>query len=853
MGAMKTCLWRHVIWFLPFACLAAPVYPPDPARTDAAALLRATEWVQSLDEAALRALVPTQSGLYFVGCPNCNGGRQEGQLSWTPERPGEVFCRYCNHRYPSPKYPMKTQRVKTPRGGVHEYPYWEDAKGYRYYFPARRDDLVRRYLSARTHDLGLLYAITGKKEYARRAAVVMDQFAQVFPAWCFHYDYPFSQKEIYEGKVEPSKFRPGYRTARWNWWAYGDLPVDLVQTYDWIRGSGVLEDLSREAGVDVGGRIERDLFREAGDEVLAHKETYGNMSPSAWTSLIVAGRVIGEPRYVEEPLRRLQTFLSTRFFYDSVWPEGAPSYHQQTVNWLSRVADAAGPGTAGVAEVREAIGRSREALDRMRLPNGRLAPVHDTWSADRRAPLAESRPWLLPALGHASLGAGRDAGQTQLHLTWSGGYGHQHADQLSLLLFARGRESLSDIGYTHTRYRAWTLATAAHNTVVIDGVAQFAGNANQASDGSLRWFDVRDARVQSVSASGERAYPELAKQYRRTLYLVDSKYAVDVFEVEGGTRHDYFLHGDADEDTRIESTLRFRPLANLLPEGMPWTAPVNEYDTPPFARPYYAYGMLRDLREAEAGAAARVEFRPVKQQSGGLRITLLPEASAKVISGTGPSVRRADEDDARLEDTRRPFVLLRQESGKGRSVIVSVMEWEPGLDSVERLSVAGACAAIKLTAGGTTHWLVHGAEKTVSLPGGATFSGQAGWMEQRGGVVTHAWALGGGGWRRGSFRLEPPRPERVEVTGFDRERVMTQNAVSADTGDALRLVTEDGWTYPLTAAAGGQSAKVRTVEKAGDVFERTSSGLRLKTFPRREHAGRVWLERMVSGSYAGKR
>src|SRR5687767_7064279 len=92
------------------AALALPawgaVFPPEASSTDVPALLEATAFVRSLNERDLVRLVPEQSGLHFVGCPNCNGGRQEGQLAWAPQRPKEVSCRYCNHRYPSDKYPM---------------------------------------------------------------------------------------------------------------------------------------------------------------------------------------------------------------------------------------------------------------------------------------------------------------------------------------------------------------------------------------------------------------------------------------------------------------------------------------------------------------------------------------------------------------------------------------------------------------------------------------------------------------------------------------------------------------------------------------------------------------------------
>src|SRR5262249_28235666 len=133
---------------------AAPVFPPNVGAKDSARLMAATAFVRGLDEAALARMVPAQSGLNFVGCPNCSGGKQEGQLAWTPERPDEVHCRYCGHRYPSEKYPTKAAvTVRNPRGETQRYPYWADAKGYCYFFPAKRDDEVREYLAARARDL----------------------------------------------------------------------------------------------------------------------------------------------------------------------------------------------------------------------------------------------------------------------------------------------------------------------------------------------------------------------------------------------------------------------------------------------------------------------------------------------------------------------------------------------------------------------------------------------------------------------------------------------------------------------------------------------------------------------------
>lgn len=185
---------------------------------------------------------------------------------------------------------------------------------------------------------------------------------------------------------------------------------------------------------------------------------------------------------------------------------------------------------------------------------------------------------LLPALGHAALGGGRGAAQWQAHLTWSGGYGHQHADALSLNVYAGGRERISDLGYTHTRYRAWTLATASHNTVVVDGRNQENGR-KAPSDGNLRFFDVSHPRVQVVSAEARRAHSGDVRQFQRTLVAVDADraqpYIVDWFEVEGGVVHDYFLHGDANLNGRGQVPAG-RAVETLLPPGMTWKAPAHE-------------------------------------------------------------------------------------------------------------------------------------------------------------------------------------------------------------------------------------------------------------------------------------
>lgn len=746
---------------------SAAVWPAHVSEQDVPALLRATERVRALDEAALARMVPTQSGLLYIGCPNCQAGRQERQLDWSPERPGEIFCRFCKHRYPSVKYPMsKTLEVRNPRGETQRYPYWENASGYRYYFAAKRDDLVRDYLATQARSLALLYVATRNLDYARRSALILDRFAQVFPGWCYHFDYPFHQKEIYEGPVPPEKFRPGMRTARWSAWGYNDMPLPLLEAYDQIRDAGVLSGEAKQ-------RIERDLFRTIADYMLANPEAYSNMSPRLWGSLVRVGRIVGERRYVDEPAARIRNMLRDRFYYDGFWAEGSPSYGRQTINSLRQVLELRGDGVED-PDLRFAA----EALRMLHLPDGRPAPVHDTWAAVDGEPLPRSQPFLLPALGHAALAGGVGAGQWQAHLTWSGGYGHEHADALSLLVWTRGREALSDIGYTHTRYRAWTLASAAHNTVVIDERNQ----ASKAADGALRYFDASHPRVQAVSVDNLRAYPKLASRFRRTLVAVDGLYLVDVFEVEGGSTHDYFLHGDAD-----------RPGAVVLPEaGSPvapragWTPTRNEGESAPLLTPGYAYGFLRGEREMRVARAGAIEVG----MPDGLRVRFLAEAGDRLYSGANPSIRAADEDDQQLEKFLRGHFRARRTGG--RSVFVAVIELAAGVRAAER------------TAKGVRVRLADRVDEIEIDDAGVRVP-----------------SLG--------YALAPVKGARLRAIA--KGRVEVEGAAQPPAGAWVRLIAPDDWVYPA-----------RQGEVAGVEWTAEGRELRLTRFPLRRHQGEVRVE-----------
>lgn len=854
------------------------------------ALRRVTAAIRTMDEAAVIDLVPLQSGLQYVGCPNCDAGRQERQLTWSIARPDEVVCQFCQHRYPSQKYPMdQALAVTTPRGEPARFEYWEDENGYRHFFRARRDDEVRKFLASQTLRLAQLYQATGDRHVARRAAVILDRFAQVFPSWCYHYDYPFRQKEIYDGEVPPEKFRPGFRTARWNWWAYHDIPLPLVDAFQILRGSGVFDELSDEQGVDVVQRIEHDLLRNAGEQVFANGDDCSNMSPSVWRSLIRLGRVIEEPRYIHAVVRRLRRLVDEKFFYDRFWCEGTPSYHLATITALERViAELEGysdpPGyidpedgvrfdNLDVGGDLPEIKAARAAVEQLAFPDGRLVPVHDTWAEKRRLqPRAAARPFLLPALGHACLGGGSGVNHSQWHLTWSGGYGHQHADALSLILFSGGRELLSDLGYTHTAYRSWTTAAAAHNTVVIDGLNQRTGSRQAPTDGTLLLTDFSDARVQVVRADGARAYPEAAKQFRRTLLVVDAggqrRYAVDLFEVEGGQTHDYFLHGCADFPTEAAADIRLSPLPTLLPATMSWTPTRNEGETSRVRDPHYAYGFLRSLQQGAMPAEhpTRVEFLPTADRPAAtddlpptLRVWMWGDDQSQLVLGKNPSVRLAHEDDAKLDQHWRPFLMVRRTANGSRSGFLTLLEPQVGaplIRNARRLDEGRGPVVLEVVLEDRVDYLVLATTNDapseavdVASDVAAQFRGEIGCLSVRQGAVQYAYAVGGGGWSTADFELESPGPQGGRLVQIDQDALVVEGteAAAPTAGDVIRVVTADGWVYPFNVRLVerpelDEPIRIYVDEELALAFDPTDSTLKLTAFPQRGHQGDVRVE-----------
>ena len=782
--------------------------------------------ILNLSEEEILRQIPTRSGLYFVACPNCDNGTQENQISWSIDRPDEVFCKFCGLRYPNDKFPDdRVLEVENPVGETQEYPYWEDESGYRHFFRAKGWYLQRQYFADAAEKLTRLYAVTRDRQYARRAVLILHRFAQVYPGYCVHFDFPFKQKILFPGKENFPYPVNDFRAAKWSWWAYMDIPENLLRGYERVQNSGELDAGMRN-------RIENDLFRASVSFARSHPPGLSNMDPTLLRALIVAGRVLKEPEYIHYAVDWIGRLVQRQFFVDGAWREGAVSYHNQTVGGLNQLiellanySDPEGyihPETGerldypDLTQRLPILEKAQRIPDLLRYPNGRVVALHDTWAREKRAPADSSASMLLPAMGHARLGRGIGEDQTQAHLHFSGGYGHQHADLLALTLFSGGCERLADIGYTHTRYRHWAVSTLSHSTVTVDGQDQHPGTEDDPSDGNLLLYVPGDELLQVVEASGERAYPGLVDSYSRQLLLIGvsprEAYAVDLFRVAGGRRHEYVLVGDADHEGRLTHDLPTTAYGEtLLPEGVSARLPTGE-SVPGDAEGHnLGYAFIRQVNQTSLSGSWEATFHSEGDTPGGVRVHGTGAQGDLLFTGVAPSIRRAGEDDGELDRFTMP-ILVHRRKGKDplSSLFASVLEpcrEQPLIHQVEHLPVdAEGAVALRISWEGGTDYVLCGVDgETVLQVEDMELRGRIGFVRQRQGSVERMTLIGGTLLRKGE--------EELRGTGLLSGEILAVRRRAS--GDDV-----DGFLVDSTLPPGEELKGLFAVVRFGDGFTR---------------------------------
>jgi hypothetical protein len=536
-------------------------------------------------------------------------------------------------------------------------------------------------------DLARAWALTKEPIYARRAAILLHRYAEVLPKW------PVSGSD---GVLHPQEEKPYFHCERndhggdlWtpNQWYHGNMfqAAPVFRAWDLVCTSDELDKLGAELKTDVRGKILNDLLYRTLKVHLQWPFSYSNMFGFQMQYMAECALALGDPVLVHAVCREVAKPLTNGFFSDGMWKESSPEYAQQIIrrliecmNILKGYSDPEGyvdpiDGThiQNFDPLAEPAGarliRAKAAIDALALPTGYAVAIHDE-DYNPQYPKGASKiygprpttsvPRLLGGAGHAVLSAGSDPHQIQAHLHFSGCYGHDHADHLSLVLFAQGEELYSETDYksdADAGSRAWKAHTAAHNTVMIDEqkLPVAPRDPPNAIHGNLLFWAATDPESMAVEADWKNAQ---AQVYRRTLALIHLEgnryYVLDLFRVSGGNTHDWLLHGPLHADYTVETPLALKPRGGKLVE-------------------------IADLRSGITDQTVSLTFR-----SGNAAVRALVAAApgTEVVLGEGPAVRRAG---------KQTFTSVRRTGGK--SVFAAVHEPLDGESRVKNVEVlAGA-------------------------------------------------------------------------------------------------------------------------------------------------------------------
>ncbi len=737
-------------------------YRIDPAR--AAEYEQAVARVMAMSDEEMLSYVPEKPFCRFCYCPNCHGGSQgSGIYEWSIDRPEELKCKYCGMVFPNDQYP--DDQILEGKNALGE------TITYRYHQDRQRDDLTifirahilmhkRSWIMAQCNALATAYHATGNEEYARRAVLILDRTAQVYP------HYPVMQHPITSFQFAKSQEPPfAWNAGRWGNF-HNEIPKSVIRAYDLVYESEEFDKLSEKRGYDVREKLENDFLKVTYEAAAASKYHVGNVVGYDVTGVAVLGRVINEPAYVHRAFGWMKQNVDEGFFYDGMWHE-APSYHYMTMGGLRSAfstvrgySDPAGyvdevDGTRFddlvPEEVVPFLAKCVQAPSVVDFPNGCSTPVHDTWPGERRSlPRRATVSTILPGYGHASLGRGEGPHQMQAQLHFSGGYGHAHLDNLNLTLFAKEREMLCDIGYTHTKLRSWAVTTAGHNLVAVDRTPQTYSH----SDGDLLAFFPDSNGVAMVEADGKRAYANIEglDMYRRMLVAVpvsdEDAYVVDVFRVRGGTVHDWLLHGSADHEMTAECNAQLSgSRENMLEPGEQWQEPRSEGSR------FNPYGVIREVAAGQTDGDVVTSFAYVDEPDKGVRVHLLGAEASEVYLGRSPSIRKAGRESNQAYDYWMPQLIVRRRAAEQTSTFAAIEEpysGEPFISSIEALALTppqDTAVALRVTHGDKADTII----STLDGPpyperatgDGIRIKGRLGIVRQVNGKTTAMWLFEG--------------------------------------------------------------------------------------------------------------
>ncbi len=242
----------------------------------------------------------------FTGCPICGanlgGWWIRANASW--DKPGQITCGK-GHLLPDTAHPDPGTGYRAKDGRIH-------------YLKGTYNSWAIEQMTMRASDsLAAAYSLTGDEKYARKAALILDLVAAIYPA-CDKgsWDYPSDPPS---GRLN----RPWYQVAR--------VLVHLVNQYDQIYASKALDEPSAVPGLTRRANIEENMLKNGAAYCYQQSLAGGlhNGEADYIRGTLAAGVCLGIPEYVrwavDGPFGIL-TMLDNNLDRDGAYFETSPGY-----------------------------------------------------------------------------------------------------------------------------------------------------------------------------------------------------------------------------------------------------------------------------------------------------------------------------------------------------------------------------------------------------------------------------------------------------------------------------------------------------------------------------------------------
>jgi hypothetical protein len=603
-----------------------------------------------------------------TSCPRCGEYWLNYVWDWQPDEPDRLVCNYCDHVIDADTYPQNGEiRRTTPQGEIVPHPVYRDEAGKTYPIWQTIGFKKADYAYAWIEALGVAYALTGEDRYATTATHLLYRLAEVYPGYILHDNFRFDEYP-------------------WGWagkltgWHLKDAQIfmKLGTAWDLIRHSETVTSAERAF-------IEENLFRQGGEMFTAIRPLQGISNDVAYRFGAVAliGRLLQDDEILAWVLAGNESYdrvLDHLFFTDGAWHERSLSYHGMMTRsvWMAPYyLDGYEKNQVNLRD-HPKMGPIHEIAFQMRFPDGDLPPTNDGRLGSRPSVegvealyvMTGEEKWLayaqaaydgellergdlfslfnrpvdvderlatvtfdtsVPTVSADYTGMGlfmlrRGEGENRTVFTMhhhKHANSHTHYSALSTIVWAQGREMLSDLGYAVFGVRertTWYNASLSHNTLTVDTL-------NQRSPNGVANYIYHGDFISACEGESWDSYRFICEPFARQIALIDGPngrpYGVDIFRGGGGSVHDWALHGEGPD---------------FSVDGVELAA------TPSFPGKDYAYEEVSDVRVGEVEGPSRVRWA--------------------WADGAVLDAHLADQGDSRLFTTQSPGRRLRDQVGR---------------------------------------------------------------------------------------------------------------------------------------------------------------------------------------------